>query len=92
MSETLYKIKRSGGMEPTTWIGATGCRREFDPEVDTFIVNEVELGICLHNGNFKLLGPADAVDIPSSPLSVPASIVKEEKEDEDEEEDTSTEE
>jgi len=81
MSETLYKIKRSGGQEPTTWIGAAGCKRKFDPEVDVFIVNEVELGICLHHGNFKLLGPADATDArePEStpePISVPALIME----------------
>ncbi len=85
MSETLYKIKRSGGQEPTTWIGAAGCKRKFDPEVDVFIVNEIELGICLHHGNFKLLGPADATDTrepESTPelISVPALVEEEEVE------------
>jgi hypothetical protein len=100
MNETLYKIKRSGGMESTTWIGATGCKRKFDPEVDVFIVNEIELGICLHHGNFKLLGPADITDVRESSITESESIAEEKvefvveeiEEVEEEEEDTSIEE
>lgn len=85
MDKLFYKIKRSANKDATTWIGATGCKREFDPGQDEFIVNDVELGICLHNGNFVLVGPAPSSEIPSQPVPVP---VVEEKEEEKEESDS----
>ena len=82
MDKLFYKIKRSAGKPATTWIGATGCKRVFDSEQDEFIVNEVELGICLHNGNFVLVGPAPASEIPPQPVPV----IEETKEEEEKEE------
>lgn len=67
MSETFYKIKRSEGKPKTNWIGSTGCKRKFNESEDTFIVNERELGICIHNGNFELVGPAPSSEVPSQP-------------------------
>ena len=95
MSETYYKIKRAGGQPATTWIGSTNCSRVFDPEQETFIVTERELGICINNGNFKLMGPAPANEIPPqatqpSPILEPEPVVEETEEEpepvEDEEE------
>ena len=79
MSETYYKIRRAGGKPATTWIGSTSCSRVFDPEQDTFIVSEAELGICIHNGNFKLEGPAPADEIPPQPTQPPPEPVVEEE-------------
>ncbi len=86
MNELYYKIKRAADRPATTWIGSTGCKRVFDSNQDTFIVNEIELGICLHHGNFKLVGPAPASEIPSQPtpipVSEPESVIEEEAEEE----------
>lgn len=63
MSKLHYRIKRTDGLPPTTWIGATGCKRKFDPNEEEFIVNETELAICLNHGNFKLVGPASTDEV-----------------------------
>jgi len=71
----------------------------FDPEQDTFIVTERELSICINNGNFKLLGPAPANEIPPQatqpqpieatpepepePVSAPEPVVEENEEEEE---------
>ena len=82
MDKLFYKIKRSADKPATTWIGATGCKRVFDPGQDEFIVNDVELGICLHNGNFVLVGPAPKNEIPPQPVPV-VEKTKEKKEESD---------
>ena len=88
MSETYYKIKRAGNQPKTTWIGSASCSRKFDPEQDTFIVSEQELGICIHNGNFKLVGPAPENEI-LSPVTQPESAPELEPEPESVEEEES---
>ena len=99
MSDTYYKIRRSGGMDPTTWIGSGPISRLFDPEQMEFIVSEAELGVCLHHGNFKLVGPAPVGEVPPQPVPAPVPepeveeemaavetfIVKDEEEEETEE-------
>jgi len=71
MSETYYKIRRSANQPKTTWIGSAPLSRVFDEDQDTFIVTEAELGVCIHNGNFKLEGPAPASEIPPQPTQPP---------------------
>ena len=91
MSTLHYRIKRAGGLPPTTWIGATGCKRKFDPNEEEFIVNETELAICLHHGNFKLVGPASTDEAPkeeseSASITEAEPIAETNKEPESEEE------
>lgn len=80
MSELYYRIKRTESLPSTTWIGATGCKRKFDPNEKEFIVNETELAICLHHGNFKLMGPALTIESTPTAEAVPEPEIEAETE------------
>lgn len=78
--EKYYKIKRVDGQSRTTWLSAAGIARVFDEGQETFIVSEIELPTCLHNGNFKLMGPAPASEIPPQPTSAGATPLESKEE------------